>query len=207
MFSRKSVYLYLAILFSLTQLAMLAFHKFSLPTGGGNRTVALVYTFGIVYFFFGAFAGRCMLINAMNDGRFVGGDLVSLQNTHRQGHVLIDNPPVVVARFQYLNVDHPRYSAKLAAAVLAWEAMEDESLLRGRMPKEAMTTWLEENYTGLGIGHKKASKIHGYEAGDINHTAIADIAKLCNWEVDGGAPPTQSTELKRPTQISAAGLI
>ena len=90
----------------------------------------------------------------------------------------------------YLNMSHPRYSAKLAAAVLAWEAMEDETLRRGKMPIAAMTAWLEKHYLSLSLVHKRGSKTHGYNAGDMNQGAIDDIAKICNWEVDGGPPPT-----------------
>jgi len=90
----------------------------------------------------------------------------------------------------YLDPANPRYSAKLAAAVLAWEAMEDEALRRGKMPQAAMKAWLERNYLALNLAHKRGSKVHGYNAGDMNKTAIEEVAKICNWEVDGGAPPT-----------------
>jgi len=90
----------------------------------------------------------------------------------------------------YLDPSHPRYSAKLAAAILTWEAMEDESLRKGKMPMAAMTNWLEKLYAALGLAHKRGSDKHGYNAGDINKTAIAEVSKICNWEVDGGPPPT-----------------
>ncbi|NHZ38875.1 hypothetical protein [Massilia aquatica] len=90
----------------------------------------------------------------------------------------------------YLDTSHPRYSAKLAAAVKAWEAMEDENLRRGKMPMAAMAAWLEKNSSALGLTHKRASEQHKYQVGDINKTAIAEVSKICNWEVDGGPPPS-----------------
>ncbi|MEM8512925.1 hypothetical protein RCH14_002251 [Massilia sp. MP_M2] len=90
----------------------------------------------------------------------------------------------------YLDPSNPRYSAKLAAAVLAWEAMEDGSLHRGKMPQAAMKAWLEHNYVALNLAHKRGSKAHGHNAGDMNKTAIEEVAKICNWKVDGGPPPT-----------------
>jgi hypothetical protein len=53
-----------------------------------------------------------------------------------------------------------------------------------------MKAWLERNYVALNLAHKRGSKVHGYNAGDMNKTAIDEVAKICNWEVDGGPPPT-----------------
>lgn len=116
----------------------------------------------------------------------------SLQEAGGVDH--LDAPNIVhqdtANRPAYLDPANPRYSAKLAAAVLAWEAMEDETLRRGKMPQAAMKAWLERNYVALNLAHKRGSKVHGYNAGDMNKTAIDEVAKICNWEVDGGPPPT-----------------
>lgn len=89
-----------------------------------------------------------------------------------------------------LDQSHPRYSAKLAAAIQVWEAMEDENLRRGKSAMSAMATWLEINHQILGLVQKRDNERNGYKAGDMNKTAISEVAKICNWEIDGGAPPT-----------------
>jgi len=92
----------------------------------------------------------------------------------------------------YLDPKHPRYAPKLAAAVQAWQAMEDENLRLGKSAKTAMEQWLESNYKRLGLTHKRSSDTHGYKTGDINKTAVQDAAKIANWENDGGSPSTPS---------------
>jgi hypothetical protein len=83
----------------------------------------------------------------------------------------------------YLNPTHPRYSAKLAAAVKVWLAMEDTNLLNGKKPKAVMEDWLQSRYSELGLVYK----------GEINKTAISEAAKVSNWETDGGAPTTPAS--------------
>ncbi|MDD2864817.1 MAG: hypothetical protein PHC99_08860, partial [Methylococcales bacterium] len=52
----------------------------------------------------------------------------------------------------YMNPQHARYSEELAAAVKAWQAMEDENLLLGKSsPKIAMIDWLTTRYNELGL--------------------------------------------------------
>lgn len=82
----------------------------------------------------------------------------------------------------YLDPKHPRYSAKLAAAVRAWMAMEDENLLRGKAPRDAISSWLESRYQELGLVWNE----------DINRTGIEEVAKVVNWKPTGGAPKTPS---------------
>lgn len=45
----------------------------------------------------------------------------------------------------YLDPAHPRYASKLAAAVLAWRATENESAISGKSPKQALMKWLREH--------------------------------------------------------------
>lgn len=97
----------------------------------------------------------------------------------------------------YLDSKHLRYSARLAAAVRAWQAMEDENLRRGKSAKTAMEHWITTNYRTLGLIHKKGSVKHGYKAGDMNITAMEEAAKIANWELDGG-PPKTPTKAKLP---------
>jgi hypothetical protein len=80
----------------------------------------------------------------------------------------------------YLDPNHPRYSAKLAAAVKLWQAMDDENLLRGKAPTVAMREWLESRYRELGLTWD----------GGMNNQGIADVVKVANWKVTGGATAT-----------------
>ncbi|WP_043349979.1 hypothetical protein [Cupriavidus basilensis] len=90
----------------------------------------------------------------------------------------------------YLEPTHERHSPRLAAAVKAWQAMEDENLRRRKSPKVAMEQWLESNYKVLGLVHKRDSRKHGYKEGDMNKSAVAEAAKVANWVDGGGAPRT-----------------
>jgi hypothetical protein len=82
----------------------------------------------------------------------------------------------------YLDRDNPRYSAKLAAAVHAWEACEDPSLLKAKSPKKVLEQWLQTNASAFGLCD---------EAGRLNVSGIREVAKVANWQPTGGAPTTQ----------------
>lgn len=93
---------------------------------------------------------------------------------------------------EYLNPSHPRHSKKLAAAVQVWLAMEDENLRRGKGVIKAMEDWLESRYKEFDLvypsdGRNGKSK---YQKGDRNDGAITQVAKIANWNLDGGTPPT-----------------
>ncbi|MGZ8914005.1 MAG: hypothetical protein ACXW1Z_12975 [Methylobacter sp.] len=90
----------------------------------------------------------------------------------------------------YLDPKNPRYSPRMAAAVRAWLAMEDENLRRGKSAKSGMEQWLTSNYKTLGLVHKRDNEKNSYKAGDMNKSAITEAAKIANWEDDGGAPKT-----------------
>lgn len=83
---------------------------------------------------------------------------------------------------EFLSPEHPRYSPKLAAAVRAWQALNDEKL-HGKTPKQSVIKWL---------------RIHGaeYDLSDDDgkpmESAIEEIAKIVNWNPKGGAPSTPS---------------
>ena len=80
----------------------------------------------------------------------------------------------------YLEDTHPHYSPQIAAAIQAWEAIQDPELRKGKSVKGAATEWLETNYRALGLVHN----------GERNNNAITRIATLVNWETSGGAPKT-----------------
>jgi hypothetical protein len=90
----------------------------------------------------------------------------------------------------YLNPDHPRFAPKLAAAVHAWEAMEDENLLQGKSVKRAIEDWLTSRYKEFLLYHATKNETNGTNPGDINNSAISQAALVANWNPDGGAPKT-----------------
>jgi hypothetical protein len=93
----------------------------------------------------------------------------------------------------YLDPTNPRYAPKLAAAVLAWQAMADANLMRGKTPLTAMEDWLEARSTELRLVHRNDNPSNSTKAGDINKTAIAEAAKVANWLPGGGVPKTPGT--------------
>lgn len=78
----------------------------------------------------------------------------------------------------YLDPNHPRFSAKLAAAVRAWEAVSESN---GKSIKAELESWLLQHASELGL--VKSS-------GEINQLGIEEVAKVANWQVTGGAPKT-----------------
>jgi hypothetical protein len=81
----------------------------------------------------------------------------------------------------YLDPGHPRYAPKLAAAVQAWRAIEGESAISGKSPKQALMKWLREHAADFGLAD---------EDGKPNETGIEEVAKVANWQLTGGAPKT-----------------
>jgi hypothetical protein len=81
----------------------------------------------------------------------------------------------------YLDPKCPRYAPKLAAAVRAWEAMEDPGQSDGKTPKQALAKWLRENAASYGLTG---------DDGAPNETGIEEVAKVANWQPSGGAPKT-----------------
>lgn len=82
----------------------------------------------------------------------------------------------------YLDRDHPRYARKLAAAVKAWEAVENQVVAgSGRSPRQLLSEWLEQHAKefDLTLGN-----------GEPNRTGIEEVAKVANWNPKGGAPKT-----------------
>ncbi|PJK31342.1 hypothetical protein [Minwuia thermotolerans] len=86
---------------------------------------------------------------------------------------------------EYLNPEHPHYAPKLAAAVRAWLANQNDEDLRGKHPKQALLKWLREN-----------AATYGWTDDDGNpmESTIEGIAKIANWQQKGGAPKTPGQE-------------
>ena len=90
----------------------------------------------------------------------------------------------------FLSKKHPRYSPKLAAAVRAWQALEDKAL-HTKTAKQSVKKWLRLHSTEYDLTD---------DEGKPMETAIDEIAKIVNWNPKGGAPLTPSgSGLDKPT--------
>jgi len=84
----------------------------------------------------------------------------------------------------YLDKSHPHYAPKLAAAVRSWEAVTADPKYNnnGKTAKTNLTNWLSSHAGEFGLVK---------DDGEINADAIKNqIAKVANWQTDGGAPKT-----------------
>lgn len=82
----------------------------------------------------------------------------------------------------YLNIHHPNYSPKLAAAIRAWLSItENPELTKAKSIKQAITIWLRSHAGQFGLIK---------EDGNPNESGIEEVAKVANWETKGGAPKT-----------------
>ncbi|MDB5478403.1 MAG: hypothetical protein JWM96_898 [Alphaproteobacteria bacterium] len=82
----------------------------------------------------------------------------------------------------YLDINHPFYSPKLAATIKAWESIRDNtSLLKNKTPKQALEKKLRE-----------MASLYGFtdEHGMPQRQAIEDMAKVANWSTKGGVAKT-----------------
>lgn len=79
---------------------------------------------------------------------------------------------------EYLDPSHPRYAPKLAAAVMAWQAVTDTGKTS---PKKALDKWLRENAARFGMTD---------DDGNLMNTPIEECSKVANWNTSGGAPKT-----------------
>lgn len=78
----------------------------------------------------------------------------------------------------YLDPTDPRFSAKLAAAVRAWDSVSESN---GKSIKAELESWLVQHASELGLVKP---------SGEINQLGIEEVAKVANWHVTGGAPKT-----------------
>lgn len=76
---------------------------------------------------------------------------------------------------------HPRYSAKLATAIAAWEAVDRPS--KRKSVKQSLCDWVVSNGIRFGLGNAE---------GVVSQTAAEEVAKIANWQTSGGATPTYS---------------
>ena len=85
---------------------------------------------------------------------------------------------------EFLDVDHPRYAPKLAAAVTAWRALDDPESLKAKSPKQALQKWLNLHAAQFDLCDSE---------GKPTESAIEEIAKVANWQTKGGAPSTPTS--------------
>lgn len=88
---------------------------------------------------------------------------------------------------EYLDPTHASYAPKLAAAVMAWEEVALSPDLNKTLgsPKQKIEKWLRLNAAKFGLMR---------EDGKFNEEGIKEIAKVANWQPQGGAAqtPTQA---------------
>jgi hypothetical protein len=86
--------------------------------------------------------------------------------------------PTAVDAADYLDPSHPRYSAKLAATVKAWQSVTDPG---GKPPKQALEKWLREHAAEFGLTDSDGNPVK---------KAMEDCSIVANWQPGGGAPKT-----------------
>lgn len=90
--------------------------------------------------------------------------------------------PQAVGTPDFLDPGHHNYAPKLAAAICAWQAVnEDQDLIKGKTVKQALQKWLRKNAGQYGLTK---------DDGNPNEQGIEEIAKISNWDTKGGAPKT-----------------
>lgn len=81
---------------------------------------------------------------------------------------------------------HARYSAKLACAVAAWEAVKKPA--SNKSAKETVTQWVQSNGASFGMAD---------DNGIVPNKAVEEVAKVVNWATKGGAAPTYQGEAEK----------
>ena len=87
-------------------------------------------------------------------------------------------------QLEYLNKNHPHYSAKLAASIAAWQAISSDPKYQnnGKTIKQNLINWLTSHAAEFNLIK---------EDGEINNNAIENqVAVVANWDTFGGAPKT-----------------
>lgn len=79
----------------------------------------------------------------------------------------------------FMNRENERYSAKLACAVSAWKAVTSPA--RNKTPKQSIEDWVTAHGVQFGLGN---------DEGIVPQNAREEIAKVANWQPQGGAART-----------------
>ncbi|MBD8555450.1 hypothetical protein IFT84_13140 [Rhizobium sp. CFBP 8762] len=88
----------------------------------------------------------------------------------------VGNPDIEADPDNFMNPNHPRYSAKLACAVAAWKAVTDAG--KNKTPKQTIEAWVTNNGVRFGLPEV------------VGATALEEISKVANWQTQGGAVKT-----------------
>ncbi|ACP23930.1 hypothetical protein NGR_c01270 [Sinorhizobium fredii NGR234] len=101
----------------------------------------------------------------------------------------------------FMDRTHLRYSAKLACAVAAWEALAD--LPKSKAVKDAICDWVAEH----GERYAKPGDRNGFgAAGKVTGSALDQIASVVNWKPQGGAPRTGGEVSGKSGQVPNSGV-
>lgn len=79
----------------------------------------------------------------------------------------------------FMNRENERYSAKLACAVAAWKAVTAPA--KNKTPKQSIEDWVTAHGVQFGLGN---------DEGIVPQNAREEIAKVANWQPQGGAART-----------------
>ena len=100
----------------------------------------------------------------------------------------------------FRNSEHPRYSAKLACAVAAWENVKQAR--KNLSVKQTVEEWVRSNGVKYGLADKD---------GIIQDLPVQEIAKVVNWQTRGGAVPTvgraEEVEANEPGEVENFNII
>lgn len=77
------------------------------------------------------------------------------------------------------NREHSRFSGKLACAVAAWQTIQGPA--RNKSVRQTVEAWVAANGVQFGLSN---------DEGVVPKTAIEDIAKVVNWQTQGGVAKT-----------------
>ena len=82
------------------------------------------------------------------------------------------------------DANHPRYAAKLAAAVEAWESFDEKSTAPGTA-KQKLAKWLRLHAAEYGLTD---------DDGKPKESVIESLATIANWATKGGAPKADAAD-------------
>ncbi|WP_380054114.1 hypothetical protein ACFE33_12885 [Falsihalocynthiibacter sp. SS001] len=79
----------------------------------------------------------------------------------------------------FRDANNPRYSAKLATAVAAWETVKKAG--KNKSVKQSLLDWVVGNGVQFGLGNNESV---------VTPTVAEEVAKIANWHPGGGATKT-----------------
>lgn len=92
---------------------------------------------------------------------------------------------------EFKNFNHPRYAAKLAAIVSAWEATKEAA--PNKTVKQTLALWLNKNAVQFDLID---------DDGTPRKKTIEELASIANWEPSGGAPKTRAKVIEKEVEMN-----